>query len=123
MNKGALLAVALLAGRDPSRGASEAIRAPPAGPPAGPRQVAPEQREATSDCIWFWSYRLAPAAGSIGDVAEAAVSACWTMIEHFETLSARNEDRPADPGRAAAPFRREAMYRVAEARAGDCEAP
>ena len=119
-----LIAVALLAaGCDSFHGGNEAVCAPPAGPPAGPRPVAPEQREATSDCIWFWAYRLAPAEGSIADVAEAVTSACWPMIEHFEALTARNENRPPDSARAAPAFRREAMYRIAEARAGDCEAP
>lgn len=122
MRKGALLAVALLAaGCD--RGVNEAICAPPAGPPGGPRAVTPEQQDVTNECVWYWSYRLARAGGSIGEVADAVIGACWPAIERFEGMTARDQRREPDTGRAAAAFRRDALYRVAEARAGNCEAP
>jgi hypothetical protein len=124
MGRNLVLAIALLAcGCDSFRRADDTLCAPPAGPPGQPRSVTPEQREATTDCVWYWSYRLAGAEGSIGDLAEAVMGACWRMIEHYEALTARDEHREADVARAAAPFRRDAVYRIAEARAGHCPAP
>ena len=124
MARTALAAIAVLAaGCDSFRGADASLCAPPAGPPGGFRSVTPEQREVTTDCIWYWSYRLAGADGSIADVADAVVGACWRMIERTEALTARDESREPDLERAALPFRRDALYRVAEARAGDCAAP
>ena len=122
MRRGALLVLALLAiGCDSFRGADASLCAPPAGPPGGPRAVTPEQRETTADCVWYWSYRLARAEGSIADIADAVVGACWRMIERYETLAARDERRDPDVAAASLPFRRDALYRIAEARAGDCD--
>lgn len=123
-NRGLMTSLALLlAACDGISGPNAAICAPPAGPPASPRSVTPEQREVTGDCIWFWSYRLAHAEGSIEDVADAVIGACAATIERLETLSARDSNREPDIERATLPFRRDAMYRIAEARAGRCEAP
>jgi hypothetical protein len=124
MGRGLALLIALLAcGCDSVQHADASLCAPPAGPPGGPRSVTPEQREATTDCVWYWSYRLAGAEGSIGDLADAVMGACWRMIEHHEALSARDEHREPDVARGAVPFRRDAVYRIAEARAGHCTAP
>ncbi len=113
----------LASGCDRLGGPDAALCAPPAGPPGPSRAVTPEQRELTGDCVWYWSYRLAGAEGSVAGVADAVVGACWATIERLETMSARDEERAPDVERAALPFRRDAMYRVAEARAGDCEPP
>ena len=121
MRRGALVAVAFLAaGCDAFSRTDEAICAPPSGPPGALRAVAPEQLELTNECVWFWAYRLAPAEGSIADVADAVIGACFSNIEHYEALIARGANRPPDAAAAAAAFRRDAMYRVAEARAGNC---
>lgn len=102
----------------------------PKGDDAICSQFPPRTKQPTSQtpyagaliCVTDWSIRLSRAEGSISEVAEAALGACHGAIDHYAGIGS-NEERHPDPAQALAYFRREAMFRVAQARAGDCPIP
>lgn len=82
-------------------------------------------------CLWRWATRLAPANGSIADVAEGAIGACEDAITMkalaYAQLQKKLDNMPAQPAadyegefRSA---RRKAMFYVAASRAGNCPIP
>jgi hypothetical protein len=78
-------------------------------------------------CVQGWAYRLAAAPDPAPQVAEAAIAACYVQIERFAGQvknEAAGPDAFSESMENLLPsIRRNALFRVVQARAGGCEAP
>lgn len=89
-----------------------------------PGSTAQQQFDVATNCVHHWSYRLARAEGDIRDIAEGVVGgACGDAIQMYEGLDAKDRNVPNDTGRSMEFFRREALFRVTQGRAGRCALP
>lgn len=98
----------------------------------------PAQRMLALNCVHRWSYRLAPSSDAVDDVAEAVLGACSDAI--FRAAYAQEKEAEsrqqvavgfnAETGMSENYYslgteehRRQAVFRVVQARAGNCAVP
>lgn len=113
----ALIAAVLLAGcnRPDDRICSGlAIRLPVGVPAEGNRD------QITAACVERWAARLSFSGDSASDVADAAIGACDDAIAYSEKEAAQKQGRQPDISQAEAYWRREALFRAIQWRAGNC---
>ena len=81
-----------------------------------------EQAVFRDECIHRWAYRLAPSRDTADLVAGAVVGACRPQIDRSATLLANGNESAESYylGEMERVARERALYRVVQARAGNC---
>lgn len=120
----------------PFPGAADAQR--PAGQAAAPLAPPTDAAGAMDDCLHRWGYALASSADPAGDVAQAAVAACSTVLARWNQMGAAPGPDVRTPAEAPSLMTGEttnpiaeryafaqnrALFYVVQARAGKCAAP
>lgn len=85
-----------------------------------PTAVAAIDPQNVNACVERWAARLSYSPDDARIVAEAALGACEAAIGHYEVAMAKTEERQPDHDKALAYWRRQAMFRAVQWRAGKC---
>lgn len=93
---------------------------------------ADEQRKMTVSCVDHWAARLSHSNDSAQDVAEATIGACLDAVQYLASFMAKEERAQSVAGEQPYSanlndlideFRRKALFRVVQWRAGKCPTP
>jgi hypothetical protein len=82
--------------------------------------AADNRKQIAFACVERWAARLSAGDDSASEVAEAALGACDDAIQFLEMDEAKAEGRDPDMDRANSYWRREAVFRAVQWRAGNC---
>lgn len=125
---GALMAIIALTGCGRKADPKICMSPPDLPLTMGAPQTADEQAAALMDCVHRWSYRLARSEEAVDTVADAVVAACIDPIARLVGFRSAAGKNPPPTGFISDDImstelqhaRRQAVYRIVQARAGNC---
>lgn len=82
--------------------------------------AADNRLQVATACVERWGARLSFSKDSARDIADAAIGACDDAIDYLEADQAKQDERPQDIEAARTRWRRKAMFRAIQWRAGEC---